>query len=193
MNKRTLSSVILTLLLGACGGSPEREQSAVESEPVPEITLNLPQTDCKCTEEERDYTFLEKGFNALEAGEYLESLQYFQRYQRIENSPTADVEARIAIAYLSILPDSPIFDREAARESYTRLRPSVDDELDLHGEILLMQASLETFIDMQQQIDRLRLSNKNLQEELQKREAAIKRLRDLTLGRRPEPAGLLGN
>lgn len=162
-------------------------------EEVPEITLNLPGNDCLCEQTQTTYTFIEKGFNALEAGEYLEALQYFQRYQRIEKTTAANAEARIAIAYLSALPDSPIFDRDEAAQSYSALRGELSDEMDLHGEVLLMQQSLETFLENYQQIERLKQSNAGLREELEKREEAIKRLRDLTLGRESQPAGLLGN
>lgn len=187
-----LITCLACLLLAACGGTPERAPDPAAVEPVPKLTLNLPKSDCSCQQEQQGYTFLEKGFKALEAGEYLESLQYFQRYQRIEKTASADTEARIAIAYLSILPDSPIFDREAAGESYASLRRSADANLELHEKILLMRASLETFLEMQQQVRRLKQSNSNLRVELEKREDAIKRLRDLTLGREAEPAGLLG-
>jgi hypothetical protein len=180
------------LLLTACGANPERAPDPAATEPVPELTLNLPPSGCNCQQESPDYTFLEKGFRALEAGEYLEALQYFQRYQRIEKTPSADTEARIAIAYLSIFPESPVFDREAAAESYANLRSEEKNDLELNEKILLMRASLENFLELQQQVDRLKLSNSNLRLELEKREDAIKRLRDLTLGRESEPAGLLG-
>ena len=148
-----LLACLTCLLLTACGSSPGRPTDPVAAEPVPELTLNLPSSDCSCQPEQQDYTFLEKGFKTLEAGEYLESLQYFQRYQRIEKSAAADTEARIAIAYLSILSDSPIFDREAAAESYTSLRRGANNDLELHVKILLMRASLETFLELQQQVD----------------------------------------
>jgi hypothetical protein len=122
----------------------------------------------------------------------VESLQYFQRYQRIEKTASADTEARIAIAYLSILPESPMFDREAAAESYASLRREENSDFELNEKILLMRGSLETFLELQQQVDRLKLGNSNLRLELEKREETIKRLRDLTLGRESEPAGLLG-
>lgn len=191
MTSRILAC-LTCLLLTACGGNPERSPDPAAPEPVPELTLNLPHSDCSCQQEQQDYTFLEKGFRALEAGEYLESLQYFQRYQRIEKTASADTEARIAIAYLSILPESPIFDREAAAASYADLRRDANGDLELQEKILLLRASLETFLELQQQVDRLKLSNSNLRLELEKREDAIKRLRDLTLGRESEPAGLLG-
>lgn len=190
---RTLVIIGVSLLLVACGGQPEQEQVAVPEEEVPEITLNLPANDCVCEQLQTTYTFIEKGFNALEDGEYLEALQYFQRYQRIENTPTADAEARIAIAYLSTLPDSPIYDRDAAVDSYRALRRDITEDMDMHGEVLLMRHSLETFLDSYQLIEQLKTSNGSLRAELEKREQAIKRLRDLTLGRESEPAGLLGN
>jgi hypothetical protein len=177
--------VLSLLLLQACASVPEQETEQKASEPVPEITLTMPQSNCACEEEKQDYTFLEKGFKALHEREYLESLQYFQRYQRIETSPQADVEARIAFAYLSILPDSPIYDSQAARVSYDRLRRSIQPEWELYDKILLMQDSLETFLDLQRQIVDLEKDNGDLILELEKRETAIKRLRDLTLGREP--------
>jgi hypothetical protein len=143
-------------------------------------------------EQQQNYTFLEKGFNALQAGEYLESLQYLQRYQRIENTASANMESRISIAYLSALPDSPIYDREAAFYSYSAIRRQITPDLGLHEKVLLMRDSLEIFMDMYQQVERVKQSNASLRVELEKREEAIKRLRDLTLGREPEPAGLLG-
>ena len=186
--------IALSVLLSACSSQPEQEQvEEVPEEEVPEITLNLPANDCVCEQLQTTYTFIEKGFNALEDGEYLEALQYFQRYQRIENSPVANAEAGIAIAYLSSLPDSPIYDRDAAVESYTALRGDINPDMELHGEVLLMKHSLETFLDNYRQIERLKSSNGSLRAELEKREEAIKRLRDLTLGRESEPAGLLGN
>jgi hypothetical protein len=188
---RPLTFTFLTgclLLLAACGSSPEVETPVESGEPEPEITLNMPQANCACEEESQDYTFLEKGFNALHEREYLESLQYFQRYQRIEKNEVADVEARIAIAYLSILPDSPIFDSQAARDSYRETRRSIKPDWELHEKILLMQDSLETFLDIQRQLTELEQDNADLRTELEKRETAIKRLRDLTLGREPEEA-----
>ena len=183
----------LALLLAACGGQPQRDAAATEQEELPELNLNLPAGDCVCDNPQANFTFLEKGFNALEEGAYLESLQYFQRYQRIEKTDLAQVEAGIAIAYLSILPDSPIYDRDTARDSYMPLRGLVTEDMKLHSEVQLMQASLDSFMEMYDQIEQLKETNGSLRSELEKREQAIKRLRDLTLGREPEPAGLLGN
>ena len=184
-----IAALSVLLLLQACASAPEEEEPMAAPEPVPEITLNMPNNNCVCEEEDaQDYTFLEKGFNAMHEREYLESLQYFQRYQRIEKNPVADAEAGIAFAYLSILPDSPIFDRRAARDSYLEIRGTIQEDWELHAKILLMQDSLETFLDLQRQMIELEQDKADLARELEKRETAIKRLRDLTLGREPEPA-----
>lgn len=191
MSYRYLSAVILIAFLAACAGSPE--QSSEEAVTVPEITLNLPNGGCDCSKTQaQDLTFLEKGFDALREGEYLDSLLYFQRYQRIEKTSLAESQAHIAIAYLSILPDSPILDRPAAREAYAQIQIRPEDVAKMHQMILLMRDSLETFLDMESQIERLRQDDNELRRELDKREVAIKRLRDLTLGREPEPAALPG-
>ena len=110
------------LLLLACSSTPAAEQAAADSAPdaVPELTLNLPEQpqDCTCLAEEGvDYTFLDKGFKALVAGDHIEAVQYFQRYQRLESSPQSNWEAGIAIAYDSMLPASPFYDPAAARKS----------------------------------------------------------------------------
>ena len=186
--------VLGALLLVACGGQPVPEQNARGQEEVPELTLNLPDgDDCSCAGEQENFTFLERGLAALDQGAYLDALQYFQSYQRIEESEQADLEAGIAIAYLSILPDSPIYDRDAARESYAALRMKPTDGVKLHKDLQMMKDSLESFVDLYDQIDSLKATNSELRAELEKREQAIKRLRDLTLGRESEPAGLLGN
>jgi hypothetical protein len=192
MLPRNLASLIATLLLVSCSSTPEQAPQSAEDDPVPEITLNLPQGDCRCKQEKRDYTFLEKGFNSLEVGEYLEAMGYFQRYQRIENTTTANTESRIAIAYLSMLPDSPTFDREEAVSSYARVRSTGEANVKLHSKVLILRESLETFFAMEQQIEQLKSGKSELREELKQRGAAIKRLRDLTLGREPEAGGILG-
>ena len=184
--------ITAVLLVAGCGSQPEKRTST-DQENLPELNLNLPAGDCSCDKPQNDFTFLEKGFDALEEGVYLEALQYFQRYQRIEKSETASVEAGIAITYLSILPESPIFDRDAARAAYPALRSRVSDEMKLHGEVQLMQDSLDSFMDMYEQIERLKVTNGSLRAELEKREDAIKRLRDLTLGREPESAAEPGS
>ncbi len=193
---KTTITIALALLLVACGGQPQREQVAAPEtaeEEVPELNLNLNGGDCVCQPAQDNYTFLERGLQSIEERAYLEALQYFQRYQRIEKSELAAVESGIAIAYLSILPESPIFDREAARDSYRSLQPRITNDMKLHTEVQLMQSSLDSFLDMYTQVDRLKQTNGSLRAELEKREEAIKRLRDLTLGREPEEAGLLGN
>ena len=104
------------------GDHPEPAQQAT-------VSASVPRTD---------YTFLEKGLQSSEERAYLEALQYFQRYQRIEKSELATVESGIAIAYLSILPDSPYWTaRPPVTVTGTATRSRIRPEL--HAEVQLMR------------------------------------------------------
>lgn len=178
-------AIALILLLQGCATAPVEEVPAEpESEPVPELTLNLEEEDCSCVEQTvHDFTPLERGFTSLALGEHIEAVQHFQRYQRLEKSPEADLEASIGIAYISILPASPFYDPDEARKSYRKIRLIPIDDLQLHEQTLLMRQSLETFLLMERKIVGLEEDNVTLKENLEKREEALKRLRELTLGR----------
>jgi hypothetical protein len=180
----------LVLILQACAATPQVEEAAAQSvadpQEVPELTLNLPQTeDCTCVPENpADYTFLDKGFTALVGGDHIEAVQYFQRYRRLESSPRADWEAGIAIAYDSILPHSPFYDPQAARKSYNRLKGQQVEGVPVHEKVLIMRDSLQIFMTLRRQINRLNNDNAVLKEEVAKREEALKRLRELALGQK---------
>jgi hypothetical protein len=185
---RTLASLVTILLVTGCASSSPTGGGVSSGGAAEEITLNMPQQNCLCESSSDEEAFLEKGFDSLHEGQFLEALQYFQRYQRLEKTDRADLQAKIAIAYLSIIPDSPIYDSEAARDSYRQLRTQVSQQEPLYGKIQLVQDSLETFLEMESNISDLKQENARLRKELAKREQAIKRLRDLTLGVEPAPA-----
>ena len=183
----------LALLLQACATAPtttaqaaSQATAAEEQVLVPELTLNLPeQENCTCvSEQQADYTFLEKGFSALATGDHVAAVQHFQRYQRLETSPEADWESSIAIAYDSMLPGSPFYDPVAARKSYQRLQQQQIQESKVHMNILMMRDSLATFVTMEIQIEQQKRDSAVLHEELAKREDALKRLRELALGQK---------
>jgi len=177
-------------LLQACSSTPAVEEVAADRNggTVPELTLNLPEENCTCVAQDRpDYTFLERGFSALAAGDHIEAVQAFQRYQRLEKSPEAEYETAIAIAYVSTLPKSPFYDPIEARKANRRLHKQLTPDMEVHEKILLMREALETFGVMQRHIVNLEANNATLQEDLKKREAALKRLRELALGQPATP------
>ncbi len=180
-----LSIVTLGLvLLSACGTAP-RSVDTVETESVPELTLNLREQSGDCVEQKiMDFTPLERGFTALAAGQHIEAVQHFQRYLRLEKGDEEELEASIAIAYISILPSSPFYDTEAARKSYRKLRKRPIDRLKLHEQTLLMRQSLETFLAMERRNIELKDDNETLATNLARREVALKRLRALALGQK---------
>lgn len=180
----------LTFLLQACAGAPQESAppnaSGTAQQPEPELTLNLPDGNCDCgrVEPAADYTFLNKGFSALVAGDHIEAVQYFQRYKRLESSVEADWEAGISIAYDSMLPQSPFYDPRAALKAFETLSAVPIDSLRVHETILLMRDALATFAAIQGKVRDLTEDNRRLSEDLAKREQALRRLRELTLGQK---------
>lgn len=176
------------LLLVACASTPPSVEppQAPEPKPVPELILNLPEPgadNCDCeTPPGVDLTFLDKGFKALNEGDHKEAVNYFRRYQRLESSPGVDWEAGIAIAYVKMLPQGPYYNWRAARDSYVRLMRQQPQAIQLHGQIVLMRDALAILVDLHTQIDDLQRETATLSESLEKREEALRRLRELTLG-----------
>ena len=184
---RWVAMITAAVLLAGCVAAPQETPAAtVAADPndVPEITLNLPdKAECVCEQTPaNDYTFLEKGFESVSTSDYIEAVQYFQRYQRLEKSASAQWEAAIAIADVSYLPNSPFYDPEAARKSYRQLRKQRAEYPLAHHQVLLMSESMEAFVTLDRHVDDLEDSNAVLKEDLAKREEALKRLRELTLG-----------
>lgn len=178
----------IALLLQACASGP----SAIDpsrlsgSKTTNEITLNLPdQTLEACVSDQRidvDYTYLEKGFSAMVVGDNVEAVKYFRRYQRLESSPGAEWEAGIAIAYAKMLPNGPYYNWRAAADAYRRLMRRVPEGIELNQQVLILRGTLALLVDLHVYIDELQNEKDDLNENLEKREEALKRLRELTLG-----------
>lgn len=176
---------VMVLLLQACAsGSPAIDAAQVSGSD--EITLNLPdQTLAPCVDDQNvgvDYTYLEKGFSAMVAGDNVEAVNYFRRYQRLESSPGADWEAGIAIAYEKMLPDSPYYNWRAAADAYRRLMRRVPEGIELNQQVLILGGTLAILVELHDYIDELQNEKDDLSENLEKREEALKRLRELILG-----------
>ncbi len=174
---------ILALAAGGCAVQPESNQTDT-SGPVPDITLNLPGQACQCEQQSRgpDGTFLDRGFEAMHTGDYNESVENFQRHQRLEKSDQSDWEAELALVFMSTLPDSPTFDPEQARKTYRELSKSRDDQWQLHPQVALVSEAMDMFLEEKRYSRQLEVRVEELEADLLKKDEAIKRLRELTLG-----------
>ena len=197
---RVTALLVLAFSLQACAASPAAPPAAaaptvvattpreppVAAAAVPPLPLNLPElAECDCSEAPTtDYTFLEQGYRALLDGEYDEAMAHFERYQQLESSPRADLEAGIAIAYVRMLPRSSFYDPVQARNAFRTLREQNAKELGVHDYTRLMRQSLLNLLELQDKLDKLKANNSVLKDDLEKREEALKRLRDLTLGQK---------
>jgi hypothetical protein len=189
-----LLTTLLLALLQACATAPPVEPEMRPAEPAPEpgpepapepeLTLNLSEEGCDCgpPAPTTDRTFLDRGIASLAADEHIEAVQHFQRYGRLEKSELAHWEAGIAIAFVSTLRDSPFYDEAGARSAYRRLRGQRHSDWRVDDRVALLYLALESFNDLHRHMGDLRDVNVTLREDLKKREEAIKRLRELTLG-----------
>lgn len=176
-----LAALVLALSLGACAAAPESGDTVDNVALEPELELNLPaQEDAPC--ETVEASLLDRGFTELAAGRHVEAVTYFKRYREIEGSTAAAWEAQIAIAYDSMMPQSPFYDPEAAQAAYRDLQDSQPQAERLHNKTLMMRDALQAYSLLIERIEELSQDNAQLSETLAKREEAIKRLRELTLG-----------
>ena len=120
--------------------------------------------------------------------DHISAVQIFQRHSRVNNTLAADWEASIAIAYVSMLPGSPFYDMKAVRISYTQLSAWSIDDSSVNSQIVLMRDALEAFVSLHRELKDLERDNELLEATLAKRESALRRLRELTLGQQREAA-----
>lgn len=180
-HKRWLSSVVLmaSVLLGGCQTTPVAEEQAsapvevspaVVSETLPE--LNIPESivdaGCDCSEVVADpeETYFDRGVRALAARDYAQALSYFESHADAEND-NAQREAEIGLAFIAVLRA----DRKASNSSQ-----ALDDRAEI------MSLALALLTQLEDRVSELGKKNSKLASDLQKREAVLKRLRELTLG-----------
>jgi hypothetical protein len=90
----------------------------------------------------------------------------------------------MAVAYVKMLPQSPYYNWRAARESYLRLMREQPAGVALDENIVLLRETLAILVDLHVQINDLQSENAALEENLEKREEALRRLRELMLGQK---------
>ena len=180
-HKRWLSLAALTagVLLVGCQTAPVAEEAAsapgvastvVVSETLPE--LNIPESivnaSCDCSEvvAEPEETYFDRGVRAVAARDYAQALSYFERHADAE-SDNAQREAEIGLAFIAVL---------RADRNYGSSSQALDDRAEI------MSLALALLTQLEDRMSELGKKNSKLVSDLNKREAVLKRLRELTLG-----------
>lgn len=166
----------LALCLGGCATPAEVAQAPVP-EPAPpapsELNIPVPGTDlnCECEGEAEVVVenYFDRGVRALAARDYARARVYFQRH-RESGEEQATREADVGIAFVTLLDRS-------SDDSITDAGASGVDE---RAEVMIL--ALAAIESLEGQLKTLTDLNKALSSDLAKREEALKRLRDLTLG-----------
>jgi hypothetical protein len=162
--------MLASLVVAGCV-SPE--SAAPEPEPkVSAAELNLPDplaAGCDCEEivvVEENY--FDRGVRALAARDYDQAATYFERHRDSAGSE-AQREADVGIAFVTLMSEASIATADTAASG-------VDERAEV---MILALAAVQTLEGRLEALDAL---NKAISEDLEKREEALKRLRDLTLG-----------
>lgn len=168
-----LAPITLALLLstGCAMPAPDpKPQAAVDTR---DIQLNLPEpaavpAACDCEPavavEENDF---DRGIRALVARDYTQARVYFGRH-RDSGDTGASREADVGLAFVALLDES--------ADALPATAPGADERAEMMSLAMALVESLEG------RVDALNAVNAMLEENLAKREEALKRLRDLTLG-----------
>ena len=83
-----------------------------------------------------------------------------------------------------MIPQSPYYNWRTSRESYLRLMRMQPTGVQLHEQIVLMRDMLAILVQLHLQVDGLQREKAEVTEALEKREEALRRLRELMLGQK---------
>ncbi len=172
--------VLTIALLVGCATQPEPEPRPVV-EVLPPQPLSLPEStvqsqSCDCQEiAAQSVNDFDLGVRALAARDYRAAQVLFERHRRT-GTPEAQREADVGIAFVALMSDAKVAQGQGNSDG-----DSVDERAAV---MVLALAAVET---LERRIDALDALNEVLSKDLRKREEALKRLRDLTLGQQEEP------
>lgn len=144
---------------------PMTEQVAVAELNIPEPVTEAP-CDCDSVVVEVEETYFDRAIRALAARDYAQALQYFEAHRNADNANAAR-EAEIGLAFIAVL-------QADSRD------PSNSQALDDRAEVISLALSLLTRLE--DKVSALGKANSRLVDDLEKREAVLERLRELTLG-----------
>ncbi len=168
------SAAALTALLAGCATTPEPQAAPALTAPSPaELNIPEPAVDANCNCDDPAPALVEnhfdRGVRALAARDYVRARVYFERH-RDTGEEQAQREAEVGMTFVSLLEDSVGDGRSENGAS------GVDERAEV------MSLALAAIDQLQAQITMLTQRNETLASDLEKREEALKRLRDLTLG-----------
>lgn len=168
------SAAALTALLTGCATAPAPETAPALTTPTPaELNIPEPEVDASCNCDDPAPAAVEnhfdRGVRALAARDYARARVYFERHGDMDEEQFQR-EAEVGIAFVSLLQASADDGRSENGAS------GVDERAEM---MILAMAAIEM---LESQLATLAEQNEVLVADLEKREEALKRLRDLTLG-----------
>lgn len=165
-----VACAVLTLTLIGCASSP-----VPEPEPIldSQINLHLPIDEpddfsCQCVVAPSE-NYFDRGVRALAARDYPQAKIYFDEH-RVSDAEDAEREADIGLAFVALL-------SLEVSENHPAYSASGIDE---RAEVMVLALAAVTVLE--DRLKALTALNQALSTDLERREDALKRLRDLALG-----------
>jgi hypothetical protein len=167
-----VACAVLMLTLIGCASSPVPEP---EPEPIldSEINLHLPIDEpddfaCQCVVAPSE-NYFDRGVRALAARDYPQAKIYFEEH-RVSDAEDAEREADIGLAFVALL------SLEVSENHPAYSASGIDERAEM------MALALAAVTVLEDRLKALTALNEVLSTDLERREDALKRLRDLALG-----------
>ena len=166
---RCFLSLLIALMVGCASQTPTREpvSAAYETETTQQIDGSSP---CDCESGADDvWSDFDRGIQALADREYGVARIHFEKHR--EGGSAQEVrEAEVGMAFAALMAEADSITEEA----------EFADRLDERAEVMVL--ALAAVQALEGQLESLDAINAALTDDLEKRDEAIKRLRELTLG-----------
>lgn len=180
-----VSALILSLVQG-CAMSPlspkDAEEPKGKTDSVRELATVPSPCEQVCGQASSGLSLLDRGYKALALGDYKRAQRYFQSYRRMNSRHAARWEADVAMTFMMALPGTPFYQPEQARTALQVLDQNRASTVKVQDSSLLLHLMLTLLLEQQQQISDKASEVEGLKNDVAVREAALKRLRELTLG-----------
>jgi tetratricopeptide (TPR) repeat protein len=172
------------LLLQACAGSPPENQNApnlYSSDPLCVAPVEEPVEDDSDDESQVVLEELVEANKYYSEKRYEEAMQAYENVLVVSDAPKSNIESLIGLAKLRLMAESGLADVELADMVMKELDRRLG-KAGLQDVYYAEMALLNSILDYEKTIKTLRTDKSYLERELARKEEAIRRLKELTVG-----------
>jgi tetratricopeptide (TPR) repeat protein len=177
-------SISVVLLMQACSSAETEPQDApnlFSSDPLCVASTEESSTEQASAEEHRLLPELVEANALYEEKKYPEAVQAYEHVLVVSDVPEFTIQALIGLAKLRLMNETGLVDVEVANMVMQELERRLNDA-ELLEEYYTEVSLLNSILGYERSIRQLRKDNRELREELGRKDEAIKSLKELTVG-----------